>query len=99
MTHIEEILTTFLEKMKNKNVKKYQDAIAKATHELLSNERESGNIIESIISVSITNIAMLSKCIEEGRFRELVNQLPDDIFEHIDEVNKFIDKVDSAKIN
>lgn len=99
MKHIEEILTTFLNKMKNREINKYRDAVAKATEELLKNSDKTSAIVEAIIPMTIGNVALLSQFINEDYFEKLVNELPQDILDHVSDVNDALTKLDSNKIN
>lgn len=99
MKHIEEIFTTFLNKMKYKEINKYRDAVAKATEELLINSDKTSAIVEAIIPITISNVALLSQFINEDYFQKLVNELPQDILDHVSDVNDALTKLDSKKIN
>jgi len=85
--------------MKRKEIYKYQDAVAKATEELIKNSDKSDKIIEAIFSTAIGNIAILSQFIKKDYFQELLNELPEDILNHVSDVSDVLEKLDSKKIN
>jgi len=85
--------------MNKKLIMDYRNKVAKATEELLKEADETVDIIESIVPVAISNFSLMSQFIQDDRFIELVNQLPQDILDHVEDVNKALNNLDSKKVN